>query len=89
MIFGLYCIYDKVAEEAGPVFQAKTEGVAVRKFVQLIQGEQVRPEEFVLLHVGQFQTDPVSIEGVNPPRQVEIALSLYKEAVDGPSAKTE
>lgn len=32
MVSRLYAIYDRVAEEFGPVFEAKTDGVAVRGF---------------------------------------------------------
>ena len=34
---GLYAIYDRVAEEAGPCFIAVNDGVAVRYYRQLIE----------------------------------------------------
>lgn len=84
MVFGLYVMYDRVAQEAGPVWMAKNDGVAGRQFVQMLSKEGVRAEEFDLLEVGKYTTDPVSVEGINPPRSVEI--SLYKEVLDGPAS---
>lgn len=35
MVINVYCIYDKVAEEAGPLFQAVNDKIAMRQFKQL------------------------------------------------------
>ena len=35
MVFNVYVIYDKVAEEAGPPFTAVNDGIAQRMFAQM------------------------------------------------------
>lgn len=37
MILNFYVIWDKVAKEAGPVFQAKNDGVARRNVIHLLE----------------------------------------------------
>jgi len=53
----LYTIRDKVAEDCGPVFQAKNNGVAVRNFEQMFEKNAVSASDFVLLLLGTFDQD--------------------------------
>lgn len=74
----LYAIYDKVAMEAGPVFSAKNDGVAMRQFLNTMPANVSR-QEFQLLAVAEYSVDPVSVEGINPP--LEVVVELAKEVV--------
>ena len=51
MQYGLYTIYDKVAEETGPLFEAKSDAVASRSARTLLAEVQT-VDDFKLLRVG-------------------------------------
>ena len=53
---GLYTIMDRVAEESGPVFSARNQGVAVRQFNRLVAGDGLDPSDFLLIAVGGFDS---------------------------------
>ncbi|WNK14049.1 MAG: nonstructural protein [Microvirus sp.] len=55
----VYTIYDKVAEEAGPVFQARNDGVAARAFRILLKDS--RQDEHRLYQVGEFDSEKVML----------------------------
>lgn len=50
-LYGLYVIYDTVAEDRGPIFEAKTVGVALRQFYELIS-KSTTPNDFELIRIG-------------------------------------
>ena len=54
----LYCVYDRVAEEASSPIPAKTDGVAIRMFVASMQKNEY-PEDYWLYRIGHF--DPISM----------------------------
>lgn len=59
----LYVIYDRVAEESSPIFEAINDGVAVRSCRAMPQF--TKPElrgEFQLLHVGLVHREPLKID---------------------------
>lgn len=59
MIMRLYSLYDSVAEEYGPLFQAKNDDVALRNVIQMFTDMHVRIVSldcFHLYHVGDFDT---------------------------------
>ena len=51
MQYGLYTIYDKVAQETGPLFEAKSDAVASRSARNLLSEVQA-VDDFKLLRVG-------------------------------------
>ena len=51
MKYGLYTIYDKVAQEIGPLFEAKSDAVASRS-ARNILSEVRAVDDFKLLRVG-------------------------------------
>jgi len=55
---GLYTIYDRIAQEAGPVFNAKNDQVAVRNAVALLKSvSDTQIDDYLLYRVGTFDTD--------------------------------
>ncbi|QXP44175.1 MAG: nonstructural protein [Arizlama microvirus] len=55
MRVNIYCIYDKVAESAGPLFQAVNDGVAIRQAVRtLSQVPKSLREEYDLRRIGEY-----------------------------------
>lgn len=65
----LYVIFDKVADEAGMPFDAKTDGVAIRKTTAMIdslrqQNPHIDLSEYALYHVGFFDTETLKMSGL-------------------------
>lgn len=63
MNYRLYCIYDRVAGEAGPLFQAVNDQVAVRQSINVLHTIplSLRPD-YQLLCVGQFDSRTCNID---------------------------
>lgn len=60
MIMRLYSVYDSVAEEYGPLFQAKNDDVALRNVIQMFTDMNVSIaslESYHLYHVGDFDSE--------------------------------
>lgn len=79
MIFSnLYCLYDRVAEEAGPLFHAVNDGVALRQTVHTLRPlpPTVR-EEYSLFCIGSYDSRTMVIE-VFLPREIDITISLMR-----------
>ena len=70
----LYVIYDKLAEESGPVFEAKNDAVARRSFLRTWAEKGAAPEEFRLLRLGTIdhQTQTIRLEDV--PEEVSLSV---------------
>jgi len=70
MKYGLYTIYDKVAEETGPLFEAKSDAVASRSARNLLAEVQA-VDDFKLLRVGftDKSTGVITIE--IPPVEID------------------
>lgn len=73
MKYGLYVIRDEVAEDSGFPFDAKTDGVALRKFSGFIQ--QIKEQnganfsaEFSLWKVGQYDSETMQLVALNPDK---------------------
>ena len=58
MKVNIYTIYDKIAEECGPVYQAKNDVVAYRAFKSLIgDTPNVNPNDYDVYCLGLFDTE--------------------------------
>jgi len=57
MIFELYSIKDRLAEEYGPIFQAKNKAIAERNFNNLVEDKNLNEDEFNLVKVGNFDNE--------------------------------
>lgn len=83
----LYVIYDRVAEESGPIFEAVNDGIANRRYKALI-AEQTHEwfdeTDFVLFHIGEVDKTTNHINPY-PPREVHIKISLIDEENDAES----
>lgn len=68
---GLYTVYDRVAEEAGPCFLAVNDGVAVRAYRNLVKQEGVVSEdEYILYRVGSYESKSMEVKGEDPVRVI-------------------
>lgn len=60
---GMYVSYDLIALEAGPIFLAKNDAVALRMYNQLLEREtSVTADEYELRCVGVFDTETCNLE---------------------------
>lgn len=77
----LYVIYDRVAEESGPVFEATNDGIAHRRFKTLL-AEQTHEwfdeNDYMMLHVGEIDKNTNLINPL-PPREVITKISLLED----------
>lgn len=64
----LYCIYDRVAEESGPIFEAKNDMMALRMYNGVNLPGQ--PDDFQLLRLGEYHHSPVKIVPLKSPVEV-------------------
>lgn len=76
----MYVIYDRVAQEAGPIFEAKNDGVAYRSFAKLREGQET-PEDFSLLKLGMFDHDIVKLTIADEPIDV-VSDTIVETEVD-------
>lgn len=71
MTVNLYSVFDILAKEYGPVFQAKNDAVASRNFKNFFIDNAVsNPEEYQLWQLGEYDVD----EGVITPVKAIVAL---------------
>lgn len=61
MISNIYVVWDKIAEEAGPPFIAKNDGVAMRNYFRIIEKSN-NYKEYELVSIGEFNSDVPMIE---------------------------
>lgn len=58
----LYAVYDTLAQESGPLFEAKNDEVAKRSFMNLIfRGEVLRPDEYSLFLIGRYDHENMEV----------------------------
>jgi len=76
----LYAIMDRIAEEAGPIYQAKSDAVAIRNFRMALK--EANPDEFRLYYVGDYDTEKVKVFGLEGrPEEILVpTVETKKEA---------
>lgn len=62
----LYTVYDRIAEESGPVFEAKNDGVAMRMFLTIKSKTDNLQDDYKLLRLGSIdhQTSMITVSQV-------------------------
>lgn len=77
----LYCVYDLLAEEAGPIFEAKNGKVALRmvKAANL----PLKEDEFRILHLGYFNHAIPRITAYDGAQAVVCDEEFVEEDVHG------
>lgn len=78
MKMNLYSIRDNVAEEFGPIFQAKNHAIAKRNFINLIdENKGMSKEDYQIVSMGTFDTETgeIAIEKVgDDDKQLDFEL---------------
>lgn len=80
MIIKLYCCYDVVAGEAGPIFQAKNDGVALRQFQNLMNREGIIKEDYELRYLADYDTELCVIQRCKT-RMVRVGFDTSMEDI--------
>lgn len=78
MINKLYTIKDTIADEFGPLFQAKNDGVASRQFKHLLQREDLdfNNNEYLLYCVGEWNTEDGNFKKYEKTLLVDISIPI-------------
>ena len=79
MITNIYTIRDRLAEEVGPLFQAKNDFVAVRQFKQLVKDSE-NPQDYELLCLGWFDDQMIEIVTAGQVKVVDINKEVIQNA---------
>lgn len=74
IVNNLYVVYDNVALEAGPVFQAKNDAVAIRSYQNLVIKNQMNFEDFELVALGTLNTETLKM--VCEKRNVKVNMNI-------------
>lgn len=78
MKHGVYVIYDKVAEESGPMFEAVNDGIALRQACNVLKPlPNTLVEDYQLVKIGEYDTKDMQIY-VIPPEEIDFSLSLAR-----------
>jgi hypothetical protein len=76
MKVNLYVVYDKIAGECGPVFEAKNDAVALRQYRHLVASNPgFVQDDFELMQVGTMDKETAVIE----PGQLLLKLDSISE----------
>ena len=73
MITEIFTIYDKVAQEAGPIFQAKNLYVAMRYVKDMIKDNNINLTEYDLVRLGSFDSESMSLSVLSKADAVELS----------------
>ena len=82
MKVNVYTIYDVVAKECGPIFQAKNHDVAVRAFKSLISenlDNHLNVYDYDLYCLGEFDNEKCSFVPVEVPYVIPVDYPEVKE----------
>ena len=69
----LFTIYDKVAQEAGPIFQAKNLSVAMRYVNEMIKDNKLNLHEYDLVRLGSFDSESMFLSVFPKADAVELS----------------
>ncbi|MCL2440319.1 MAG: hypothetical protein FWD14_01130 [Treponema sp.] len=66
----IYAIYDTIAQELGPIFEAKNDEVARRQAIYSLGKQNVNPKEFWVYRLGEIirNDDKFEIRGLSPEK---------------------
>lgn len=83
MIKQLYTIYDKVAEDSAPIFEAKNDGIALRQIKQLLTNSPVNNvNDYSLLHLGCYDSEKCITTINEKPVELDITKLLTPEVTN-------
>ena len=80
-IMYIYTLYDTVAEECGPLFEAKNDKLALRIFQNMKFPPELNKKDFHLYKLGQCDKEQIRITSMNATR-IFINMEDFKDEED-------
>ncbi len=75
----MYVVFDRVAEEAGPIFTAKNDEVAQRQFGNMLSSEKVTTfQDFVLFKIGIYDSETMEVEPLPKSKIMDGDISIHE-----------
>jgi hypothetical protein len=72
----LYVIRDRLAGESGPIFEAKTDDVALRNYRQVFDKNPVaHPQEFELLAIGEYDHEKEELKSYQLAKPIHMEVN--------------
>lgn len=80
MYMSLYVIRDKIADECGPVFQAKNDGVARRSVFKYLENvSEVDRDGYSLMRIGGWDNESMKLTQEWPAEPIDIYIPKFDE----------
>lgn len=80
MISGMYTVYDRAAEQAGPIFVAATDAVAARQYRHILdQVPAYDRDEYRLYKVGEWDDKACKVVAMEEAVQIYTASEVGKK----------
>jgi len=76
----LYVLRDLIAECSGPIFEARNNGVAIRKYNELLK-DNPYPAEYDLIHIGTINHETEKLTALDPT-PVELTINTETEETE-------
>jgi len=76
----MYVVLDRIAEDSGPIFEAKNDAVAHRNYRKMMESVDLPRSSFRLLSLGEFNHETQKI--VVYENIVDITDNVYEESSD-------
>lgn len=78
---GLYTVYDRIAQQYGPIYEAVNEAVAIRAYVVMMKDTEF-PDDYELWKVGYHNKVTGKLE-MEKPKVVEVSVGAFmKRSLD-------
>lgn len=78
-IMNVYCMYDKTAEEAWPLFESVNDGTAMRAYNIQMQKDRLDYEEIKLFRVAEMDRESMRFMVLAEPEMLEPSLSMVEQ----------
>lgn len=82
MVKQLYVLFDLVAQEAGPIFEAKNLGVAKRSVVDMVLNKNLPADQYNLILVGSINTEKVEVEVLYNTYSIVEIMDEYYDSIN-------
>ncbi len=79
----MYVVFDVVAGESGPVFEANNDGTAMRQYQHMMAKEGVQEGDYELWCVGSLNHVDSGVDVAHAPRRVVGSLERSVDSEEG------
>ena len=71
--YGLYVVYDRVAEESSSPLMHRTDGLAVKMYVKMITESKESLQDYWLYKLGTYDTVDMTLMTLDKPKRVKVS----------------